>query len=96
MTFPSGKENISLETFFVEIDHVSGAGVLWYRTNNSFADRKFHGPLLRLGFGILFTKVSGQELSTFSCLFGPSVYNRASLIVNLRVHSADRLASLNL
>jgi hypothetical protein len=68
----------------------------WYRTNNSFSDRKFHGTLLLLGSGILFTKVSGQELPTFICLFGPSICNRVSLHVTLLVHSADRLTSLNL
>jgi len=27
MTTPAGKENISLEIFFVKIDHVKGTGV---------------------------------------------------------------------
>ena len=30
MTSPAGKENISLECFFVKIDHVKGNGVAIY------------------------------------------------------------------
>ena len=57
---------------------------------------KFHGTLLLLQSRVLFTKESGQELATFSCSFAPSIHNRASLNVNLRVRSAVRLASLQL